>query len=81
MFSIVVKDKFCFSLIACCPTLNVLLQNNVKDKQGKCEGNYTFHGFSNGMDYWHGCINLGKRFRDLKFLNVPFSKLLHRNCG
>ena len=30
---------------------------------------------------YHGCINLTKRFRQLKFLNVPFSKLLHRNCG
>ena len=29
----------------------------------------------------HGCINLTKRFHQLKFLNVPFSKLLHRNCG
>ena len=41
-----------FSLIACCPTLNVLLENDVKDKQGKFEGVYTFQGFSNGMDYW-----------------------------
>ena len=31
--------------------------------------------------FTHGCINLTKRFRQLKFLNVPFSKLLHRNCG
>ena len=41
-----------FSLLVCCPTLNVLLENYVKDKQGKYEGIYTFHGFSNGMDYW-----------------------------
>ena len=27
----------------------------------------------------HTRPNLGKRFRQLKFLNVPFSKLLHRN--
>ena len=33
------------------------------------------------VDIDHGCINLTKRFRQLKFLNVPFSKLLHRNCG
>ena len=41
-----------FSLIACCPILNVLLENDVKDKQGKFEGVYTFQGFSDGMDYW-----------------------------
>ena len=41
-----------FSLIACCPILNVLLENDVKDKQGKSEGVYTFQGFSDGMDYW-----------------------------
>ena len=41
-----------FSLIACCPTLNVFLENDVKDKQGKSEGIYTFQGFSDGMDYW-----------------------------
>ena len=45
-------DKFCFSLIACCPKLNVLLENDIKDKQGQYEGVYTFHGFSNEMDYW-----------------------------
>ena len=41
-----------FPFIACCPTLNVLLENDVKDKQGKYEGVYTFQGFSDGMDYW-----------------------------
>ena len=41
-----------FSLKACCPTLNILLENDVKDKQGKYEGVYTFHGFNNEMDYW-----------------------------
>ena len=44
--------NFVFSLIACCPTLNVLLENDVKDKQGKYKGVYTFQGFNNGMDYW-----------------------------
>ena len=41
-----------FSLIACCPTLNVLLENDVKDTWGIYEGVYTFQGFSDGMDYW-----------------------------
>ena len=41
-----------FYLIVCCSTLNLLLENDVKDKQGKYEGVYTFQGFSNGMDYW-----------------------------
>ena len=39
-------------LIACCPILNVLLENEVKDKQGKYEGAYSFQGFSNERDYW-----------------------------
>ena len=29
-----------------------MLKNDVKDKQGKYEGLYTFQGFSEGMDYW-----------------------------
>ena len=29
-----------------------MLENDVKDKQGKFEGIYTFQGFSNEMDYW-----------------------------
>ena len=29
----------------------------------------------------HGCIYIGKRFCEVKFLNVTFSKLLHRNSG
>ena len=29
-----------------------MLENDVKHKQGKIEGVYTFQGFSNGMDYW-----------------------------
>lgn len=41
-----------FSLIACCLTLNVLLENDVKNKWGNREGVYTFQGFSDGMDYW-----------------------------
>ena len=41
-----------FALIACCPTLNILLQNDVKDKLGFFEGVYTFQGFSDGMDYF-----------------------------
>ena len=41
-----------FLLIACCPILNILLENDVKDQQGNYEGIYTFQGFSNGMDYW-----------------------------
>ena len=41
-----------FSFIACCPTLNVLLENDVKDKWANFEGLYTFQGFSDGMDYW-----------------------------
>ena len=41
-----------FLLIACCPILNILLENDVKDQEGNYEGIYTFQGFSNGMDYW-----------------------------
>ena len=41
-----------FSLIACCPTLNILLENDVKNEVSHLEGVYTFQGFSNGMDYW-----------------------------
>ena len=41
-----------FSLIACCPTLNILLENDVKNEVYFLEGVYTFQGFSNGMDYW-----------------------------
>ena len=41
-----------FSLIACCSTLNVLLENDVKNELYFLEGVYTFQGFSNGMDYW-----------------------------
>ena len=41
-----------FSLIACCPTLNILLENDVKNEVSYLEGVYTFQGFSNGMDYW-----------------------------
>ena len=29
-----------------------MLENDVKNKQGKYEGVYTFQGFSDGMDYW-----------------------------
>ena len=29
-----------------------MLENDVKDKQGKFEGVYTFQGFRNGMDFW-----------------------------
>ena len=39
-------------LIACCPTLNILLENDVKNELYFLEGVYTFQGFSNGMDYW-----------------------------
>ena len=39
-------------LIACCPTLNVLFENDIKDVWGFREGVYTFQGFSDGMDYW-----------------------------
>ena len=39
-------------MIACCPIINVLLENDVKDKQGEYEGVYTFQGFTNGLDYW-----------------------------
>ena len=41
-----------FSLIVCCPTLNILLENDVKNEVYFLEGFYTFQGFSNGMDYW-----------------------------
>ena len=41
-----------FSLIACCLTLNVILENNVKEIQGQYEGVYTFQGFNDGMDFW-----------------------------
>ena len=41
-----------FSSIACCSTLNVLLENDVKNEVYFLEGVYTFQGFSNGMDYW-----------------------------
>ena len=39
-------------MIACCPILDVLLDNDVKDEWGNLEGIYTFQGFSNEMDYW-----------------------------
>ena len=29
-----------------------MLENDVKNKQGKYEGVYTFQGFDDGMDYW-----------------------------
>ena len=39
--------------IACCATLNLLLDNDVKDIWGEYyEGVYKFQGFSDGMDYW-----------------------------
>ena len=38
--------------IVCCLTLNVNLENDVKDKRGNFEGVYTFQGFSYGRDYW-----------------------------
>ena len=38
--------------IVCCLTLNVNLENDVKDKRGNYEGVYTFQGFISGMDYW-----------------------------
>ena len=41
-----------FFNIVCCLTLNVNLQNNVKEKWGDFEGVYTFQGFSNEMDHW-----------------------------
>ena len=41
-----------FSLIACCPTLNVWFENDVKDKQGQYEGVYTFQGYINDRDFW-----------------------------
>ena len=41
-----------FTFLACCPTLNVLLKNDVKDKWDKFEGVYTFQGLSDGIDYW-----------------------------
>ena len=41
-----------FLLIACCPTLNVLLDNDVMDKHGKYQGVYTFQGNWYEMDYW-----------------------------
>ena len=41
-----------FFNIVCCLTLNVNLENDVKDKQGNYEGVYTIQGFSDGMDYW-----------------------------
>ena len=41
-----------FSLIACCPTLNVWFENDVKDKQGKYEGVYTFQGIIDERNYW-----------------------------
>ena len=45
--------SFCFHYyLACCPTLNVTLYNNVKDEYANFEGVYTFQGFSDGMDYW-----------------------------
>ena len=37
---------------ACCPTLNVWFENDVKDKQGKYEGVYTFQGIIDERDYW-----------------------------
>ena len=37
---------------ACCPTLNVWFENDVKDKQGKYEGVYTFQGIIDERNYW-----------------------------
>ena len=39
-------------LIACCQTLNVLFENEVKDTNGQFEGIYKIGGFSAGMNYW-----------------------------
>ena len=39
-------------MLACCPTLNVVLENNVKEQKGQFEGVYTFQGLNDGMDYW-----------------------------
>ena len=39
-------------MIACCPILNILFENDIRDKWGNFEGVYTFQGFSNEMDYW-----------------------------
>ena len=41
-----------YSIKACCPTLNVMLTNDVKNHQGSFEGVYTFHGYSNEVEYW-----------------------------
>ena len=41
-----------FSLIACCPTLNILLENDVKNKLAIFEGIYTFQGYINEIDFW-----------------------------
>ena len=41
-----------FFVTACCPTINVLLENDVKDKWSSLEGVYTFHGYSNEVEYW-----------------------------
>ena len=39
-------------MLACCPTLNVVLKNDVKERKGQYEGVYTFQGLNDGMDYW-----------------------------
>ena len=44
--------QFLFSLLACCPTLNILLTNDVEDSWGNYEGVYTFQGFNDGKDFW-----------------------------
>ena len=45
-------NKICFPLIACCPTLNVVFENDVKDQWAVMQGTYTFQGFNDGLDYW-----------------------------
>ena len=39
-------------LIACCPTINISLSGDVKNRQGSLEGVYTYNGIINGRDYW-----------------------------
>ena len=38
--------------IACCPTININLAGDVKNKQGSREGVYVHNGTINGRDYW-----------------------------
>ena len=71
-------------MLACCPTLNVVLKNDVKEQKGQYEGVYTYQGLNDGMDYWidaegehaiwyraHNNWNINK----LELLGTPYAEI------